>query len=217
MATSPERRQLRRAISLAVSPGRSRMACRCQLPRRDRRPRGPRLFGMARQYYFARPRTPYAVLFSDVGEDDAPTRIRVGSHFDIARLLAPAGEAGMAHLQLTDVGAKRDTALATGEAGTVYLCHPFLIHAAQRHRGTTPRFMSQPPLAPATPLRLERADGTYSPVEVAIREALQISCRPCENVHEPRKRRTGSLLPSSDSRRQHFQSDQIEKNFLRAN
>ena len=34
-------------------------------------------------------------LFSDVGEDDAPTRIRVGSHIDIARMLAPAGEAGL--------------------------------------------------------------------------------------------------------------------------
>ena len=42
-----------------------------------------------------------------------------GSH-----LLAPAGEAGLAHLQLGDVGADRDVALATGPAGTVYLCHP---------------------------------------------------------------------------------------------
>jgi hypothetical protein len=114
-------------------------------------------------------------LFSDVGENDAPTRIRVGSHLDMPRILAPAGEAGMAHLQLDDVGAERDIALATGEAGTVFLCHPFLIHAAQKHRGTTPRFMSQPPLAPATPLRLERADGAYSPVEIAIRKALKMS------------------------------------------
>jgi hypothetical protein len=113
-------------------------------------------------------------LFSDVGEDDAPTRIRVGSHFDVARLLAPAGEAGMAHLQLADVGAERKVVLATGEAGAVYLCHPFLIHAAQRHSGATPRFMSQPPLAPAAPLRLERADGAYSPVETAIRTALEM-------------------------------------------
>lgn len=30
-------------------------------------------------------------LFSDVSEDDAPTRIRVGSHFDVARLLARQG------------------------------------------------------------------------------------------------------------------------------
>lgn len=112
-------------------------------------------------------------LFSDVGENDAPTRIRVGSHVDMARLLAPAGEAGMAHLQLADIGAKRDVALATGEAGTVYLCHPFLIHAAQKHKGAAPRFMTQPPLAPAVPFCLERADAAYSPVEVVIRQALR--------------------------------------------
>jgi hypothetical protein len=81
-------------------------------------------------------------LFSDVGEADAPTRIRIGSHFDVARLLAPAGEGGMAHLRLADVGAERDIALGTGEAGTVYQCHPFLIHAAQALRGHQPRFMS---------------------------------------------------------------------------
>ncbi|HVE95677.1 MAG TPA: hypothetical protein VNA67_01615 [Pseudonocardiaceae bacterium] len=34
-------------------------------------------------------------LFSDVGPDDAPTRIRVGSHLDVPPLLAPAGNDGM--------------------------------------------------------------------------------------------------------------------------
>jgi hypothetical protein len=68
--------------------------------------------------------------FSDVGEDDAPTRIRVGSHFDTARLLAPAGEAGMVHLQLSDVGAEREIALAIGEAGTVYCPVEIAIRAA---------------------------------------------------------------------------------------
>jgi hypothetical protein len=33
-------------------------------------------------------------LFSDVGENDAPTRIRVASHVDVTRMLAPAGENG---------------------------------------------------------------------------------------------------------------------------
>ena len=115
-------------------------------------------------------------LFSDVGEEDAPTRIRIGSHLDIARQLAPAGEAG---LTLRDLAANgfAETAhcpevLATGTAGTVYLCHPFLVHAAQPHHGTTPRFMAQPPLIPAQPLSLNRPDGDYSPVEAAIRLAL---------------------------------------------
>lgn len=111
-------------------------------------------------------------LFSDVGVDDAPTRIRVGSHLDMARFLAPAGEAGMARMNLEQMGADRPLALATGAAGTVYLCHPFLVHAAQKHRGSRPRFMAQPPLDPAEPYQLHRDDGAYSPVEIAIREAL---------------------------------------------
>jgi hypothetical protein len=113
------------------------------------------------------------MLFSDVGEEDAPTRIRVGSHFDMARFLAPAGEAGLSRLVLDQMDAERPQALATGEAGTVYLCHPFLVHAAQIHRGSVPRFLAQPPLARAEPFRLHRKDGDYSPVEIAIRQALR--------------------------------------------
>jgi hypothetical protein len=60
-----------------------------------------------------------------------------------------------------------------GPAGTVYLCHPFLVHAAQMHRGSVPRFMAQPPLHPAEPFQLDRANNDYSPVEMAIRKALQ--------------------------------------------
>jgi hypothetical protein len=112
-------------------------------------------------------------LFSDVGPEDAPTRIRVGSHMDMARFLEPAGEAGRSHMVLDGMGAERPQALATGDAGTVYLCHPFLVHAAQRHRGSTPRFMAQPPLGLAEPYRLDRQDGAYSPVEIAIRRALR--------------------------------------------
>jgi hypothetical protein len=111
-------------------------------------------------------------LFSDVAEDDAPTRIRVGSHLPMARYLEPAGEAGRARMMLENMGADCPIALATGAAGTVYLCHPFLVHAAQRHRGTRPRFLAQPPLHLAEPYRLERADGDYSPAEIAIRLAL---------------------------------------------
>ena len=115
-------------------------------------------------------------LFSDVAELDAPTRIRVGSHRDIARQLEPAGEAGLSLRELAADGfagtAHCPEVLATGEAGTVYLCHPFLVHAAQPHRGTRPRFMAQPPLQPSEQLLLDRPDGAYSPVETAIRQAL---------------------------------------------
>jgi len=116
-------------------------------------------------------------LFSDVGENDAPTRIRVASHVDIARRLAPAGEQGQSLRELAVNGfvesAERREVPATGEAGTVYLCHPFLVHAAQPHRGAHPRFLAQPPLLPAEPFLLDRADGPSSPVEQAIKTALQ--------------------------------------------
>lgn len=116
------------------------------------------------------------MLFSDVGEADAPTRIRAGSHRDIARMLAPAGEAGLSLRELAANGfaetAYLPEVLATGEAGTVYLCHPFLVHAAQPHRGTRPRFLAQPPLHPKVALDLTRSGHDASPVERAIREAL---------------------------------------------
>lgn len=112
-------------------------------------------------------------LFSDVGEQDAPTRIRAGSHLDMAKFLEPAGEAGMSLRELDfECSAHRPQVLAVGEAGTVYLCHPLLVHAAQPHHGTQPRFMAQPPLYPKKPFVLHRDDGNYSPVELAIRKGL---------------------------------------------
>lgn len=115
-------------------------------------------------------------LFSDVGPDDAPTRILVGSHLDVPRLLEPAGEAGLTFIELAQQfdarTLQRRVELATGRAGVVYLCHPFLVHGAQPHVGSTPRFLAQPPLYPATPLQLDREDDAYSPVEAAIRLGL---------------------------------------------
>jgi hypothetical protein len=113
------------------------------------------------------------------GEMDAPTRIRVGSHIDIVRILAPARNEGLSLRELAahrfDETAHHEEVLATGESGTVYLCHPFLVHAAQPHRGTRPRFMAQPPLLPSGLLSLHREALDYSPVEMAIRQALALA------------------------------------------
>ena len=120
-------------------------------------------------------------LFSDVGINDAPTRILVGSHVDVPPILEPAGETGLSFIELaqkfTDATLARPTVYATGKAGTVFICHPFLVHGAQPHSGSIPRFMAQPPLLPAEPIQLSRADGAYSPVEHAIRMALNQSDR----------------------------------------
>jgi hypothetical protein len=118
-------------------------------------------------------------LFTEVTENDAPTRIRVGSHLDVPPVLEPYGEEGASFLELGPkvdaTSAHRPLAHATGAPGDVYLCHPFLVHAAQPHHGTRPRFMAQPPLYAATPVDLQREDGDYSAVEFAIRQGLALA------------------------------------------
>jgi hypothetical protein len=115
-------------------------------------------------------------LFSDVGENDAPTRLREGSHSVIARELLPFGEAGLTLGELAADGfastANCPEVLATGPAGTVYLCHPFVVHAAQPHRGTKPRFMAQPPLMPVGEFNPALPP---SPVQIAIRRACSLA------------------------------------------
>lgn len=112
-------------------------------------------------------------LFSDVGPNDAPTRIRKGSHAQIARELLSYGEAGATLRQLSanDYASTENckVELATGPAGTVYLCHPFLVHAAQPHRGQRPRFMAQPALLPKGEFDPSLPP---SPVQIAIRQAI---------------------------------------------
>ena len=115
-------------------------------------------------------------LFSDVAQDDAPTRIRVGSHRDMARFLLPFGEEGatMHQMMATNFAGteKCPEALATGPAGTVYLCHPFLVHAAQPNRGSRVKFMAQPPLMPAHDFDPALPP---SPVQIAIRRACNLT------------------------------------------
>ncbi len=114
-------------------------------------------------------------LFSDVGEQDAPTIILERSHTDVAKLLAPAGEEGLSFMELAnrlDELPSRKKVFATGAAGTVYLCHPFLVHAAQNHHGVTPKFMAQPPLLPKQPFNIHQPEERLCPIEKAILNAL---------------------------------------------
>lgn len=115
------------------------------------------------------------VLYSDVSQNDAPTVIYEGSHIDVARLLSQEGDFG---LSFTEIASKLDglperkEVYATGKAGTVYLCHPFLVHSAQPHKGTAPKFMAQPPLLLKKELSISDTGAAHSPVEQAIRLAL---------------------------------------------
>lgn len=113
------------------------------------------------------------VLYSDVSEADAPTVVYKKSHLDVVRLLYPQGEAGLSFMDIAErlnEFPEWEKAYATGRAGTVYLCHPFLVHAAQVHQGHTPKFMAQPPLLLRSELHID--GSSHTPVEQAIRLAL---------------------------------------------
>ena len=110
---------------------------------------------------------------TDVGPDDAPTRLVLGSHLTVARFLAPHGEAG------TDADADlwypstlcRPVAHATGTAGDVFLCHPFIVHTATwPHRGSGPRMIAQPAVNAPGGFALDGTDP--SPVARAVIDGL---------------------------------------------
>ena len=117
-------------------------------------------------------------LFSDIGDDDAPTEIILGSHLDIPRILAPYGERGVffadAANQLPASTFERPRARATGNAGDVYICHPFLVHRATwPHRGVRPRMIAQPEIAHHQPFAL-RDHSDVCAVERAILRGLEL-------------------------------------------
>lgn len=121
------------------------------------------------------------LLFSDVGPDDGGTPMVRGSHREVARMIArhePAGIGPGAEFQerlkeagLLDVDARKIVHV-TGEAGDVALMHPLLIHGFGPNRGTKIRFACNPLLPLKERVQLNRADGAYSPVEEAIRQAV---------------------------------------------
>jgi hypothetical protein len=116
-------------------------------------------------------------LFTDVEMDDGPTRIRVGSHLAVPPVLEPYGEEGAAGpafaAELVAATEHCEVAYATGRAGDVYLCHPFLVHAAQANHGRRPRFLGQPAILANYPYRLDCPDPGCSPVELTLKQGLR--------------------------------------------
>ncbi len=113
-------------------------------------------------------------LLTDVGPNDAPTRLVCGSHRYIPPMLAAYGEAGT----VADAELWRPSVLcrpvthAIGAAGDVYLCHPFIVHTATwPHLGATPRMIAQPAVTVTDGFALDGSDP--SPVARAIVASLE--------------------------------------------
>ena len=110
-------------------------------------------------------------LFSDTFENDAPTKIWKGSHQTVAQILYQFEEEGLTFMDLAnrfDKPSPDKIDFAIGQAGTVYLCHPFLIHAAQEHKGSSPRFMAQPSLISKRRFIIDDLVKFLCPIEKAI-------------------------------------------------
>jgi Phytanoyl-CoA dioxygenase (PhyH) len=116
-------------------------------------------------------------LFSDVGPGDGGTPLVRGSHHAVARLLAEAEPSGMDYGELNEKLPPVDPGKVTevtGEAGDVAMVHPFLIHGFGPNRGKKIRFACNPQYQLKEPMNLDRPDGSYSPIEKAIRQALPL-------------------------------------------
>lgn len=150
-------------------------------------------------------------LFTDVTEADVPTRILVGSHLDVPGVLAQWGDEGITvdsvMPRLPASTFERRIEPATGRAGDVYLCHPFLVHAASwPHRGQGARIIAQPGVALHEPLALDPNRQHY-PVERAVLAAGLAGAQdePSGTVAggvEPRSQRV-ELAPSPDEAVRH--------------
>jgi hypothetical protein len=139
-------------------------------------------------------------LFTDVGLEDAPTRLVCGSHLIVPEFLAPYGEQGA----YGDADFWRPSTLcrpvahATGAAGDVFLCHPFIVHTATwPHRGTGPRMIAQPMVSAAAGFALDGTDP--SPVAQAIVAGLaMVELRGDGTSPPPRHHDTGTCGTADD-------------------
>lgn len=117
-------------------------------------------------------------LFTDVGDADAPTELLIGSHLDVPPVLAPFGDRGVffgdVSQRLPAATFQRLRARATGRAGDVFLCHPFLVHRATwPHRGAGPRMIAQPSIPQHQPFALRNGNDVCA-VERSILRGLSL-------------------------------------------
>ena len=118
-------------------------------------------------------------LFSDVGPGEGGTAMIRGSHLTVARTVADARSgSNWDDLKpvLSAAGAlnpsESEIAHLVGQAGDVALMHPFLIHGFGANHGSRIRFACNPLVELRDNAQLERTDGGYSAVELALRKGM---------------------------------------------
>jgi hypothetical protein len=112
------------------------------------------------------------VLWTDVVHQGGPTYVATDSVPVMARYLADRPE-GVLPGGFDFAARIRECSRfveATGEAGDVYLLHPFTLHAVSQNILRVPRIITNPPVSLREPMRFDGEDP--SPVERAVLQAL---------------------------------------------
>lgn len=134
-------------------------------------------------------------LLTDVHPTGGATFIAAGSVGPVARFLASHPEGVLPDDFPTKALLEEGATFveATGEAGDFYFLHPYLLHAVSQNVLRKPRAISNLLYELTEPMKFDRADGSYSPVESAILRGLGVDRY--EFVPTRKRYRTSSFGP----------------------
>ena len=117
------------------------------------------------------------ILWTDVLPSGGSTFVACDSVAPIARFLADHPEGVMpGGFPFGQMAADcRDKIEATGQAGDVYLMHPYLLHASSLNKLRLPRLITNPPVALREPMQFNRENpDDFSLVERAVLRGLGV-------------------------------------------
>lgn len=117
------------------------------------------------------------ILWSDVLPSGGSTYVACDSVAPLARYLAARPEGVLPNdFPFADLAAQcRDKIEATGQAGDVYLLHPYLLHASSLNKLRLARLITNPPVHLREPMQFNRANpDDFSLVEKAVLRGLGV-------------------------------------------
>lgn len=148
------------------------------------------------------------VLWTDVVHQGGPTYLASDSVPVIAKYLARRPEGVLpgefdfkARIKECD-----EFEEATGQAGDVYLIHPYALHAVSQNIIRALRIITNPPITLREPMQFNRPNGDYSPVEKAVLYGLGVEsldyrpAAPRERIVPERERIQARMLEEERAR-----------------
>ena len=117
------------------------------------------------------------VLWTDVLPQGGATFVAADSVPVVARFLAqhPEGVLPTDFPRQELIAQCHDFVEATGQAGDVYLLHPYVLHAKSQNLLGLPRMITNPPVHLLEPMDFNRPDpADFSPVELAVLRGLGV-------------------------------------------